>query len=180
MKKFCYVVSSILVLFVMTACSNHTNELVEISKEADANKEETTVSSNDRLDEEMEESNKESVIGTEELSMKITVNKESYSVDLYDNETSRELISRLPLTLEMQPMNGNEKYVYLEESLPTNSSVPSSIHSGDLMLFGNNCLVLFHDDFTTNYSYTPIGHLENVENLASILGSGSITIEFSK
>ena len=59
----------------------------------------------------------------------------------------------------------NEKYVYLDNSLPTNSSNPKRINAGDVMLYGNNCLVIFYKSFDTSYSYTKIGHINNLENL---------------
>ena len=34
------------------------------------------------------------------------------------------------------------------------------------MLYGNNCLVLFYKSFSTEYSYTKIGYIENPSNLA--------------
>ena len=73
----------------------------------------------------------------------------------------------LPLELNMKELNGNEKYVYLDNSLPTNSSNPKRINAGDVMLYGNNCLVIFYKSFDTSYSYTKIGHIDNLENLGN-------------
>ena len=52
---------------------------------------------------------------TEETSMQIEilVNGQSFPAELYDNDSARELASRLPLELEMQELNDNEKYCYL-------------------------------------------------------------------
>ena len=78
----------------------------------------------------------------------------------------------------MQELNGNEKYSYLSQTLSTNASCPDSIHTGDLMLFGSDCLVLFYKDFSTSYSYTPIGKLDNPQGLSAALGSGNVTVTF--
>lgn len=83
------------------------------------------------------------------------------------------------MTLNMQELNGNEKYHYFDSALPTNASRPTGIHTGDLMLYGNNCLVLFYEDFATSYSYTPIGRLDDPAGLEKALGSGSAQITFS-
>lgn len=82
----------------------------------------------------------------------------------------------LPLELNMSELNGNEKYAYLDKSLPTNSYNPKHINSGDVMLFGDNCLVIFYDSFNTSYSYTKIGHIDNLPNL----GNGSIKVIIDK
>lgn len=94
--------------------------------------------------------------------MKIIINGKEYIVKLESNNTVSSLLKMLPLKLEMKELNGNEKYVYFNESLPTNPSNPKKINKGDLMLFGNNCLVLFYESFDTTYSYTKIGHINNL------------------
>ena len=82
----------------------------------------------------------------------------------------------LPHELNMEELNGNEKYVYLNTSLPTNPYNPKKINTGDVMLYGNNCLVIFYKSFETSYSYTKIGHIDNLPNL----GNESIKIIFEK
>lgn len=78
----------------------------------------------------------------------------------------------------MQELNGNEKYVYLSQSLPSDAHAVSTIHAGDLMLFGSDCVVLFYEDFTTSYRYTKIGSLQDPEGLAEALGTGSVHVTF--
>ena len=100
----------------------------------------------------------------ERSTMKITINSKTYPVHLEENETTKELLKLLPLELEMNELNGNEKYTYLNTSLPTNSINPKEINKGDIYLFGDNCLVLFYKSFKTSYSYTKIGTIENLED----------------
>ena len=53
------------------------------------------------------------------------------------------------------------KVFRFNESLPANASNPGTIQTGDLMLYGSNTLVLFYKNFSTSYSYTRIGRIEN-------------------
>ena len=106
----------------------------------------------------------------------LKINNQSFSIDLEDNETVQKFIELLPLTMDMQELNGNEKYYYMETSLPTNSENVGYIEAGDIMLFGDNCLVLFYKSFSTPYSYTRIGRMENVENLETLVGQQNITV----
>ena len=106
----------------------------------------------------------------------LKINNQSFSIDLEDNETVQKFIELLPLTMDMQELNGNEKYYYMETSLPTNSEKVGYIDAGDIMLFGDNCLVLFYKSFSTPYSYTRIGHIENVENLETFVGYQNVTV----
>lgn len=90
------------------------------------------------------------------------------------------LAGMLPMTLDMEELNGNEKYFYLDSSLPTSSTRPGTIHAGDVMLYGDSCLVVFYETFRTSYSYTPIGHVTDISGLAEALGSGDVTVSFSQ
>ena len=82
------------------------------------------------------------------------------------------------MTVSMREMNGNEKYYYLPDNLPTAASNPGTIQVGDLMLYGSDCVVLFYETFQTSYSYTRLGRLDNPSELAASLGSGSVNVTF--
>lgn len=113
---------------------------------------------------------------TETMQMKIG-NKE-YSVVLQDNNTTKALQEILPMTVKMSEFNGNEKYYHFRETLPSKPEHIGQIKTGDIMLFGDDCLVVFYKDFKTTYSYTRIGHIENTVDLEQMLGRGSITVTF--
>ena len=106
----------------------------------------------------------------------VTINGKEYIIQLEDNETVKNFVNILPKEFNMSELNGNEKYAYMDSSLPTNSSNPKHINAGDVMLYGDNCLVIFYKSFDTNYSYTKIGHIDNLDDL----GSGSIIVKFEK
>ena len=109
-------------------------------------------------------------------SLNIIIGNQNYTATLYDNETTRQLIQKLPLTVEMKELNGNEKYYYFDESFKTNNESIENINAGDLMLYGSDCLVLFYENFSTSYNYTKIGHIDNPEGLKNVVGSGNIEI----
>lgn len=113
------------------------------------------------------------------LDIQISVNNQTFYAKLYDNETTQALIEQMPMTLDMNELNGNEKYYYFEDSLPTNSQKQSKITTGDLMLYGSDCLVLFYDSLSNSYSYTPLGYIEDTSSLAKALGKGNIEITFN-
>ena len=100
-------------------------------------------------------------------SMKLLINDNEYTIVFEDNETASTLYGLLPLELTMNELNGNEKYAYLDSSLPANSFNPGTINKGDVMLYGDNCLVIFYETFETSYSYTRIGHIDNLPDLGN-------------
>ena len=112
--------------------------------------------------------------------IKIFVGSKTFDVKLEDNASTRVFAEKLPLEIEMQELNGNEKYFYLEDDLPSDSERVKQIHAGDLMLFGSNCIVIFYKDFATSYSYTRLGKLENSADLDKILGAGNVAVRFTK
>ena len=95
-------------------------------------------------------------------SVKVFINDKEYKLNLYDNETVNSLVKLFPLEVTMKTLNENEVYVYLDEKFPTNSSNPKTINAGDVMLYGDNCLVIFYKTFNTSYSYTKIGHIDDL------------------
>lgn len=110
--------------------------------------------------------------------IEIQVGDTVYTASLYENQTAQAFAELLPLQLDMQELNGNEKYFYLQDSLPGNAEPVSSIRTGDLMLFGSDCIVLFYEDFSTPYRYTRIGFIQDPEGLSQTLGKGNVAVTF--
>ncbi|MDP3915146.1 MAG: cyclophilin-like fold protein [Bacteroidota bacterium] len=110
--------------------------------------------------------------------IKIKINSQTFTATLLDNSSAKAFKELLPLTINMIELNGNEKYYDLSNSLPTNSSNPGTIKNGDLMLYGSKTLVLFYKTFSTSYSYTKLGTIDDVTVLTTALGSGNVTVTF--
>ena len=110
----------------------------------------------------------------------VIVNGSSFDAVLADSETGRAFAELLPLTITMTELNGNEKYHYLDGSLPTDSYKPGTIEAGDLLLYGNNCVVLFYETFSSSYSYTRIGKLTSADGLKAAVGTGNVSVTFAK
>lgn len=85
----------------------------------------------------------------------------------------------LPLGLNMQELNGNEKYHYLSWPLPSSPEMVGSIQAGETMLFGSSCVVLFYDSFDTTYSYTRIGRIKDPTVLKEAVGEADCLVSFS-
>lgn len=109
----------------------------------------------------------------------LSVEGHQFAIDLADNETAAAFAAMLPLHTEMSELNSNEKYVYLDSSLPANASNPGTIEAGDVMLYGDNCLVVFYESHDTSYAYTRIGKIADASGLAAVVGSGSINASFA-
>ena len=113
------------------------------------------------------------------VSITVTVESVVYTATLGNSETVRALTEQIPLTLDMRELNGNEKYFYLDGSLPTDASRLGQIHAADLMLYVDNCLVLFYENFSSSYTYTRLGSLDDPSGLAEAVGSDGVTVTFA-
>lgn len=110
--------------------------------------------------------------------IKIMVNSQTFTATLFDNNSAKSFKEMLPMTINMVELNGNEKYYNLPKNLPTNASNPGTIQNGDLMLYGSSTLVLFYKTFSTSYSYTKLGHIDDPAGLSEALSDGNVTLHF--
>lgn len=118
------------------------------------------------------------VFGNNMQNIIITIENKKYEAILYDNSTTKELIKKFPITITMSDLNGNEKYYNFSKSFSTSSENVANINKGDIMLFGDNCLVIFYKSFSTRYKYTKLGYIKNTEDLENSFGKGDISITF--
>ena len=147
--KHLITVLSCFICIQLFACCNKSSEL--------------TTSSNDSLN-------------TESMKLKITTGTNAFTATLYNNATVKAFKARLPITINISELNGNEKFFDLPGNLPANASNPGTIQTGDLMLYGSNTLVLFYQTFSTSYNYTPLGRIDNTSGSIAALGSANVTV----
>lgn len=62
----------------------------------------------------------------------------------------------------------------------TKATNPKQTKNGNIMLNGNNCLVLFYDTFDAHYSYPRIGHITNANHLKELVGNEDVVVRFKK
>ena len=109
----------------------------------------------------------------------IDIHGTTFTAQLENNATAQTFLNLLPTTLTMDELNGNEKYHYLNSPLPSEPQRVGTIHTGDIMLYGNDCIVVFYQTFRTPYSYTRIGSITDPTQLAAALGSAAASVTFT-
>ncbi|MEP7377919.1 MAG: cyclophilin-like fold protein [Chitinophagaceae bacterium] len=115
---------------------------------------------------------------TSSMKLKITIGGNTFNATVYNNATATAFKTKLPMTINMTELNGNEKFFDLPDNLPTNASNPGTIQTGDLMLYGSKTVVLFYKTFSTSYNYTRLARIDNSTGLADALGSGNVIVRF--
>lgn len=159
-KKSIIIISVILVLIIISIGIY----FIILKKDGDKH-----IINNNEIKEDTEED-------SEITNIKIIINNVTYMATLEQNDTVKELLKILPLEINMNDLNNNEKYYYLDTTFKTSSYNPQIIEKGDIMLHGDNCLVIFYKTFKTTYHYTKIGHINNMPNL----NNDSITVKIEK
>jgi hypothetical protein len=116
---------------------------------------------------------------SEDARMWMTVGERRFAIALADTAAARAFVDRLPLTLDMAELNGNEKHADLPQALPTHAERPGTIQKGDLMLYGSSTVVVFYKTFRSSYSYTRLGRVEDPNGLSQVLGTRNSRVVFS-
>ncbi|WP_203583265.1 cyclophilin-like fold protein [Planococcus soli] len=160
MKKRVLLLFIFIIAFGLSACSS--SEIDEQNGEEPSSE----------MNEERDEANMESL-----LTLELQIGGEVFTARLYENDTTQAMVELLPLTIDMEDLHSNEKFYYLSHSLPTDSESPGVINAGDIMLYGDDCLVFFYENLTTSHNYTRLGYIEDVERFTQVIGESDVTVE---
>ncbi len=113
------------------------------------------------------------------LNMKVQIGGSVFTATLEENEAVNALVEMMeeaPVVIEMSDYSGFEKVGPLGTSLPTSNS-QTTTQAGDIVLYNGNQIVIFYG--SNSWSYTRLGHIDDLTGWEETLGSGDVTITFS-
>lgn len=189
MKKIFILLLSLLTV-ILSACSVSDNNLTEDFSTTDnvVTEEHTTEIQSEEMTEPTEnetfqitqtETNETQEAEETMTDIKVTVNGSVFDAKIYnDSPCAQQLLSKFPLTVTMNELNGNEKYYRFSESFQSNPENVGSINIGDIMLYQSDYLVLFYETHNTSYTYTRIGYITDTTGLKEAVGTGNPTVTF--
>jgi hypothetical protein len=113
------------------------------------------------------------------MKIRITISEKTVDATLLDNATTREFLSLLPITLELEDYASTEKIAYLPKKLST-ADAPAGIDPsvGDITYYapwGN--LAIFHKDFGYSKGLVKLGYLDSGIELLRRRGPLNVVIE---
>lgn len=107
------------------------------------------------------------------------IDGKTFTASLEDNAAARELLEILrqaPVSLDMRDYSGFEKVGSLGQSLTTDNRQITT-GAGDIVLYNGDNIVMFYG--SNSWSYTRLGHIDDLTGWEEALGSGRITAVFS-
>ena len=114
-----------------------------------------------------------------EMQMNVQVGGSNFTATLEENEAVDALVDMMeqgPVTIQMSDYSGFEKVGPLGTSLPT-SNQQTTTQAGDIVLYQGNQIVMFYG--SNSWSYTRLGHIDDLTGWEEALGSGDVTVTFS-
>lgn len=115
-----------------------------------------------------------------EKQLKISFGNVELSAILYDNPTTQDFISRLPITTELEDYANNEKIFYPKPKLSTEGAPEGYEPSkGDITYFAPwGDVAIFYKDFRYSEGLISLGKIENngIEKLKAV-GDQQVTFE---
>lgn len=114
-----------------------------------------------------------------EMQMNVQVGGSTFTATLEENAAVDALVEMMengPVTIQMRDYSGFEKVGPLGQSLPT-SNQQTTTHAGDIVLYQGNQIVMFYG--SNSWSYTRLGHIDDLTGWEEALGSGDVTVTFS-
>ncbi len=113
------------------------------------------------------------------MNMNVQVGDVVFSATLEKNEAVDafvEMMQENPVVIQMSDYSGFEKVGSLGTSLPVSNS-QTTTHAGDIVLYNGNQIVIFYG--SNSWSYTRLGHIDDLTGWEEALGSGDVTVTFS-
>lgn len=123
---------------------------------------------------------KNNTVSVAATKINVNIGGKNFTATLEDNASAKAFTKYLPESFNMSELNGNEKYKYLDYELPADEKKVGAIHDGDIMLYGDDCIVIFYKSFITPYSYTRLGKIDDTKGLKDTVTDGDVKVSFSK
>ena len=170
--------SSVAMNFTDTATIVDENETAAESVEAASEAEsvqETEMNETGAAETDIQNNTEENTV----TNMNVQVGDVVFSATLEENEAVSALVEMMresPVVIQMSDYSGFEKVGPLGTSLPASNS-QTTTQAGDIVLYNGNQIVIFYG--SNSWSYTRLGHIDNLTGWEEALGSGDVTVTFS-
>lgn len=163
MKRILIVAIALVMAFTLTACGSKSNDGFNTNSNTGKNT-----------------SGDEAVSNSSAARIKLIFKNEEVIAKMYDNSTSRDFLTLLPVTIKLEDYAEEEKISYLPRKLSTKDALSGSDPAvGDFAYFspwGN--LAIFYKDHGYANGLIVLGKIESgTEKLANLISNTTVRIE---
>ena len=116
---------------------------------------------------------------TEAMKMKVQIEDAVFTAALEENAAVCEFVEMMrqgPVTIQMRDYGSFEKVGSLGKSLTASDRQTTTV-AGDIVLYNGDQIVMFYG--SNSWSYTRLGHIDDLTGWEDALGSGNITAVFT-
>ena len=78
---------------------------------------------------------------------------------------TQNFMKNFPMSVQMSDENSNQKKGCVYFKIEGDSDKPKNIEKGDLLIYGDSCIVIATSDFAGHGKYKKIGHINNIDGL---------------
>lgn len=167
MKKILYFTVLILIITGITAYASENRSTIE--------QQTTAITSENTGEQEVQNEQSQNEIPQ----MKIQIGEYIFHASLENNTSVDALIQMMketPIVINMRDYSGFEKVGSLGTTLPDSNSQITA-QAGDIVLYNKDQIVVFYG--SNSWSYTKLGHVNDLTDWEKALGSGEVEITFS-
>lgn len=167
MKKILYFTVLVLIIIGITACASENRSTIEQPT--------TSIASENTGEQEVQNEQSQNEIPQ----MKIQIGEYIFYASLENNTSVDALIQMMketPIVINMRDYSGFEKVGALGTTLPDSNSQITT-QAGDIVLYNHDQIVVFYG--SNSWSYTKLGHVNDLTDWEKALGSGEVEITFS-
>ena len=167
MKKILYFTVLVLIITGITACASENHSTIEQPT--------TSITSENTGEQEVQNEQSQDEISQ----MKIQIGEYIFYASLENNTSVDALIQMMketPIVINMRDYSGFEKVGSLGTTLPDSNSQITA-HAGDIVLYNKDQIVVFYG--SNSWSYTKLGHVNDLTDWEKALGSGEVEVTFS-
>ena len=107
--------------------------------------------------------------------IRISIDGEQYTAITLVSYASQDFIKNTPISLEMRDDGINKKRGCSYYRFNGDAVRAKKVEKGDLLIYGDSCIVIATGDFTGDNQYKKIGHINNM----GAVSSGTMMVNFS-
>ncbi len=109
-------------------------------------------------------------------SFNVNINGYTYIANTQVSYAAQNFIKNTPITIEMKDDGSDKKIGCLLVKIEGDCIKEKNVEKGDVLLYGESCIIIATEDFKNSAQYKKIGHINNLGTIPSGIQKVSFSI----